>query len=87
MRSLTITAGFGCSSEGYGSVTCAANQRAGQKSYPQWFSIAGADFPYVACAQRPVRASSALGCPRKAEPTLLQFVANDVNWLSPIDHE
>ena len=25
--------------------------------------------------------------PRKAEPALLQFVANDVNWLSPIDHE
>jgi len=34
-----------------------------------------------------VRAASALGRPRKVEPALLQFVANDVNWLSPVDHK
>jgi len=60
--------------------------RAGAGSPAQPF-IAGADFPCVACAQRPARASSALGCPREADPTLLQFVANDVDWLSPIDHQ
>jgi hypothetical protein len=32
-------------------------------------------------------ATEELGCPRKADRTLLQFVANDVNWLPPIDHE
>jgi hypothetical protein len=49
-------------------------------------SSAATDFAYVACSV-PLRAASALGCPRKAEPTLLHFVANDVDGLPPIDHE
>ena len=28
-----------------------------------------------------------LSRPRKADRTLLEYVANDVDWLTPIDHE
>ena len=32
-------------------------------------------------------ATEGLSRPRKAVPALLQFVANDVDWLSTIDHD